>query len=304
MVDAVRICDQFGVEHHAIDLRQAFADGIIKDFHESYSRGETPIPCISCNNDVKWGSLLQYSIEKLGATHMASGHYGRLVEEDGHFSLYKSNEPRKDQSYMLWGLTQEQLAHTVFPLADYVKEEVRAFADEGNLCVANKPDSQDICFVSNGMTNSDYLLRILGEKPGDIVEIESGEVLGQHKGSFNFTYGQRKGIGVAYKEPLYVVKIEPKTNTVYVGTKEKLLGQRAKAKNRNIISNLKGATSFEALTKVRYNSEPTLAKVFLLDDDKVEVEFTEPVDAITPGQAMVFYSPDDGMEVIGGAWIE
>lgn len=315
VVDAVRVCDQLGVEHHAVDLRQDFASGIVRDFHESYQRGETPIPCISCNNDMKWGHLLAYSIEKLGATHMASGHYSRIVRElddsgNETFSLFKSDEPKKDQTYMLWGLSQEQLARTVFPLADYSKEQVRAFAEEGDLAVASKPDSQDICFVSNDMTNSDYLLKILGEKPGEIVEIESGEVLGEHKGSFNYTYGQRKGLGVAYSEPLYVVKIEPKTNTVFVGTKEKLLSQRAKAKDANYISRLNletdsktGEKFFHSLVKIRYNSAPTLAKVFPQEDSLVEVEFTEPVEAITPGQAMAFYDPDSGQELIGGAWI-
>ncbi len=301
VVDAVKVCDQLGVEHHAIDLRSDFKDGIIDEFHQSYARGETPIPCISCNNDIKWGALLSYSLTKLGATHLASGHYAKLVKNDSGYEIHRPVESHKDQSYMLWGLTQEQLSATVFPLADLEKSQVRELAEEGQLCVADKPESQDICFVSNGMTNSDYLLKILGEKPGDIVEIDSGEVLGQHKGSFNYTYGQRKGLGIAYPEPLYVVEINPKTNTVFVGTKEKLLGQKTFGKSRNMIGF--DERDFEALVKIRYNSDPSLARVKLIEDDKVEVEFKEPVSAITPGQALAFYDKEDSAKLLGGAWI-
>ncbi len=321
VVDAVKVCDELGVEHHAIDLREEFATGIIKDFHESYARGETPIPCISCNNDIKWGTLMAYSISKLGATHIASGHYGKLVSDNGPvakveleqkqvsnniFKLYKARETKKDQSYMLWGLSQEQLSKTVFPLADFDKEEIREIAASGNLCVADKPESQDICFVTNGMTNSDYLTRILGEKPGNIIEIDSGKIIGEHTGSYNFTYGQRKGIGIAHSEPLYVVEIDSKSNTIYVGTKEKLFGQKATGKNINMISN--PGEEFEALVKIRYNSAPSLGKIKVsnneIDGARVEVDFLEPVTAITPGQAMVFYDKDGSGEVIGGAWID
>lgn len=304
VVDAVKVCDQLGVEHHAVDLRKEFANGIIKDFHESYAKGETPIPCITCNNDMKWGALLAYSIEKLGATHMASGHYAKLGynAKTDRYNLLKPRENRKDQNYMLWGLTQEQLAKTVFPLADMTKDEVREVAQKANLCVANKAESQDICFVSNGMTNSDYLTKILGEKPGDIIEIASGKVLGQHSGSYNYTYGQRKGLGIAYPEPLYVVEIDSENNKVYVGTKDKLYGQVAIGKNQNIVNDSYG-DNFKALVKIRYNMEPVLANVEIGLEDTVRVEFEEPVTSITPGQAMVFYDPDDAKQVIGGSWI-
>ncbi len=308
MVDAVRICDQLGIEHHSVDLREAFANGIIRDFHESYARGETPIPCISCNNDMKWGHLLDYSISVLGATHLASGHYGRIVRNEDNYQLYKSAHDKKDQSYMLWGLNQKQLSYTLFPLADMAKDSVRQIARDAELGVANKPDSQDICFVSVGMTNSDYLTRILGEKPGDIVLVSDGTILGKHKGSFNYTYGQRKGLGIAYTEPLYVVKIEPEHNTVYVGTKGDLLSQRAIGKNANYIgpseleTDTLGENYFKARVKIRYNSEPVLAKVYPNGETKVSVEFEDTVEAVTPGQAMVFYG--DGDRVIGGAWIE
>jgi tRNA-specific 2-thiouridylase len=302
VVDAVKVCDQLGVEHHAIDLRKDFAEGIIKEFHESYAQGETPIPCISCNNDIKWGSLLSYSLSKLGATHLASGHYAKIVQDENGLHLYRPQEENKDQSYMLWGLTPQQLSATVFPLADLDKSEVRKIANDSGLCVASKPESQDICFVSNGMTNSDYLLKILGEKPGNIIEIDSGKILGQHKGSFNYTYGQRKGLGIAHSEPLYVVKIDSKSNSVFVGTKDKLAGQVAKAKNRNLINNYLG-DDFEALVKIRYNSDPTPARVKLCGDNEIEVEFYEPVTAITPGQALAIYDLETGLELIGGAWI-
>lgn len=302
VIDAVKVCDQLGVEHHAIDLRKDFAEGIIKEFHESYAQGETPIPCISCNNDIKWGSLLSYSLAKLGATHLASGHYAKIVQDENGLHLYRPLEENKDQSYMLWGLTPQQLSATVFPLADLDKSEVRKIANDAELCVASKPESQDICFVSNGMTNSDYLLKILGEKPGDIVETDTGKILGKHKGSFNYTYGQRKGLGIAHPEPLYVVKIDSKSNTVFVGTKDKLAGQTAKAKNRNLINDYLG-DDFKALVKIRYNSDPTPAQVKLIGDREMEVEFYEPVTAITPGQALAIYDLETGLELIGGAWI-
>ena len=310
VVDAVKVCDQLGVEHHAVDLRQAFADGIIKDFHESYARGETPIPCISCNNDMKWGSLLQYSLENLGASHLASGHYAKLSfdESTSNFDLHRPVEAKKDQSYMLWGLNQDQLAKTIFPLADFTKEQIREIAELGDLCVANKEESQDICFVSNGMTNSEYLTKILGEKEGPIILASTGEELAKHTGSFNYTYGQRKGLKIAYKEPLYVTQIDSDANIVYVGTKEELLSQKAVGNRVNMTAkvNLDDSNSFEALTKIRYNSKPSLARVYMdsVDSDYLEVEFKEPVEAVTPGQAMVFYDPVDTAKVLGGAWID
>ncbi len=303
VIDAVKVCDQLGVEHHAIDLRKEFAEGIIKEFHESYAKGETPIPCISCNNDVKWGSLLSYSLSELGATHLASGHYAKLAKVNNEIKLLRPKEDNKDQSYMLWGLTDQQLSKTVFPLADLDKDEIREIARNAELCVADKPESQDICFVSNGMTNSQYLTRILGEKPGEIVFVETNEVLGQHTGSYNYTYGQRKGLGVAYKEPLYVVKIDPQSNTVYVGTKEHIKGQQTFGRDVNFIEkNL--PKKFTSLVKIRYNSDPTLADVTILENNRVQVDFKEPVDAITQGQALAFYDPENFQMVYGGAWIE
>ena len=310
VVDAVKVCDQLGVQHHAVDLRQAFADGIIKDFHESYARGETPIPCISCNNDMKWGSLLQYSLENLGASHLASGHYAKLSfdESTSNYDLHRPVEAKKDQSYMLWGLNQDQLAKTIFPLADFTKEQIREIAELGDLCVAKKEESQDICFVSNGMTNSEYLTRILGEKEGPIILASTGEELAKHTGSFNYTYGQRKGLKIAYKEPLYVTKIDSDANIVYVGTKEELLSQKAVGNRVNMTAkvSLDDKNSFEALTKIRYNSKPSLARVYMdsVDSDYLEVEFIEPVEAVTPGQAMVFYDPVETAKVLGGAWID
>jgi tRNA-uridine 2-sulfurtransferase len=303
VIDAVKVCDQLGVEHHAVDLRKDFAEGIIKEFHESYAKGQTPIPCISCNNDVKWGSLLSYSLAKLGATHLASGHYAKLAKVNDEIKLVRPKEANKDQSYMLWGLTDEQLNKTVFPLADLDKDEIREIAKTAELCVADKPESQDICFVSNGMTNSEYLTRILGEKPGEILHIDTNEVMGKHTGSYNYTYGQRKGLGIAYKEPLYVVKIDSAANTVYVGTKDHIKGQQTFGRDVNWIEkNL--PKKFTSLVKIRYNSDPTLAEVTLLDNNRVQVDFQEPVDAITPGQALAFYDPENFQEVYGGAWIE
>ncbi len=305
VVDAYRVCEALGVEHHAVDLREDFNQGIMTEFHQAYARGETPIPCISCNNDIKWGSLLAYSVDKLGATHLASGHYSKLLYNNGSYTLLRPLELNKDQSYMLWGLTQDQLSKTVFPLADFLKPDIRKIAEKANLSVANKADSQDICFVHSGMTNSSYLTKILGEKKGQILEISSGELLGEHNGSYNYTYGQRKGLGIAYKEPLYVVKIDSLNNIVYVGTRDKLQAQVVIAANRNIVSQeYQSVTSFEALAQIRYNMDLAAATINLLDNGEVEAIFHEPVSAITPGQALVFFDAETGNQLIGGAWIK
>ncbi|MBX9685717.1 MAG: tRNA 2-thiouridine(34) synthase MnmA, partial [Candidatus Obscuribacterales bacterium] len=223
MVDAARVCEQLGVEHHAVDLRELFKNKIMDSFHESYAQARTPLPCSVCNTEIKWGALLKYSFKHLDADFIATGHYARIVQTPEGHRLARSADRKKDQSYVLWGLTNEQLKRTLLPLGDYTKEQIREIAAGGNLVTAKRKDSQDLCFIPEGSSTQEYLSLYLDLRPGPIMHIGSGEILGTHQGTHNYTIGQRRGLGVAYSEPLYVCAIDPDMNIVYVGAKESLL---------------------------------------------------------------------------------
>ena len=332
MVDAAKVCEQIGVNHISKDLRVFFKQEIVDPFINSYQMGSTPVPCITCNNTIKWGSLMQYAFSELGSTHIATGHYAKLIVEVCHgkpvYKIVRPKDSRKDQTFMLWGLSQEVLSKTVFPLGDLIKEEVREIAKEGNLIVADKEESQDICFVSDKEGTQGFLGKYLEQKEGYIIENKTGKVLGIHQGTHNYTIGQRKGMGIAYEEPLYVVKLDIEQNIVYAGTKEELEGFELIAKdvnwivplsviaseakqshNQNMQSEIASSLSLLAMTKsinvrakIRYNSKTYPATVSMLDDNKVKVVFNEPQSAITPGQACVFYDETDQI-LLGGGWI-
>lgn len=298
MLDSARICEMIGIEHEAHDLREFFKSTIISPFVSSYANGRTPVPCMPCNTEVKWGSLLE-RCHDLGASYIASGHYARLiVHESGEYSIGRSLDESKDQSYMLWGLNQEQLKKTVFPLANFEKEEIRQLAKEFGLSTWDKEESQDICFVPN--KNKDFLLKNLGERPGKIKHIKTQEILGDHSGTHFFTIGQRKGIGVSSSEPIYVIKLDPVNNVVYVGQQEDLLSKGLVAEFANW--QLKRSAPFEGKVKIRYNSKPVKATITPLDEQKFEVKFSEAVSSVTAGQAAVIYDSDDRF-IVGGAWI-
>jgi tRNA-specific 2-thiouridylase len=298
MLDSARVSEHIGIEHESLDLREFFKSTIIKPFLESYSVGRTPVPCMPCNTEVKWGSLLEYS-KTIGASHLASGHYARLNHfADKGYSIGKPADSGKDQSYMLWGLNQDQLSRTAFPLANFTKEEIRQLANEFALTNWDKEESQDICFIPNKTKN--YLLENLGEKPGDIKNVKSGEVLGTHLGTHLFTIGQRKGIGVSSQEPIYVVKIDSLNNVVYVGDKEDLCSKGLVAEFANW--QIKYSEPFTGLVKIRYNSEPISAQVIPLDDKQFEVRFMDEAVSVTPGQAAVVYDADN-QYIIAGGWI-
>lgn len=322
MVDAAKVCNQIGVEHKAKDLRVFFRQEIVDPFINSYSTGYTPIPCITCNNVIKWGSLMQYALNELNYTHIATGHYAKLIFDGKNYKILRAKDKKKDQTFMLWGLTQEVLSRTVFPLGDLTKDEVREIAKEGNLIVADKEESQDICFVSEKEGTKGFLNKFLSPKEGYIIENKTGKILGIHEGIHNYTIGQRKGLGIAFAEPLYVVSLDIENNFVYAGTKDELDGYELIAKDVNWIAiarNHAVATKqsqdetdrdcFVAnaprnvMAKVRYNSKTYPAKVEILDDNKVKVAFDEPQSAITPGQAVVFYDETDQV-LLGGGWIE
>lgn len=303
MIDAARVCEQLGIEHHAVDLRELFRRDIIDEFPRSYARAQTPLPCSVCNTLIKWGALLRYSQKILQASFIATGHYARVVETSEGPRLARANDPRKDQSYVLWGLTMEQLKATKLPLGEFEKDEIRKLADEAGLVVANKPDSQDLCFIPIGTTTQQYLSNFLTAEPGPIVHTLTAERLGEHQGTFNYTIGQRKGLGIAYSEPLYVTSIDPDTRTVYVGPHEALMRRELTASAANWILDSPPVEPFEALAKIRYNSKACPATIHPLGADRIRVVFHEAQPAITPGQVLGIYDLGDEY-ILGGGWID
>ena len=307
MIDAAKICESLGINHQAEDLREIFKSTIISPFISSYQGGQTPVPCMPCNTEIKWGSLLQ-KVKEQNTHYLASGHYARLLQnESGKYCIGRSKDQTKDQSYMLWGLNQEQLKSTVFPLANFEKAEIRELANEFGLENWNKEDSQDICFVPN--KTKDFLQKNIGERIGEIKHIKTNENLGQHSGTHFFTIGQRKGIGLSNQEPLYTIKIDALNNIVYVGEKEYLqsFGLIADYANWQVLPS--SDQVFQGLVKIRYNSKPVLAEIKPVINNKTaeakqfEVKFLAEISGVTPGQAAVIYDSSDNY-IIGGGWIK
>jgi tRNA-specific 2-thiouridylase len=303
MIDAARVCEQLGIEHHAVDLRELFKHEIIDQFHQSYAQARTPLPCSLCNTIIKWGALLNYSKKHLEAEYMATGHYARVVRTGDSVKLARAKDPKKDQSYVLWGCSMDQLRSTMLPLGEYTKEEIRKIANDYNLASANRPDSQDLCFIPQGQTAQTYLAQFLTEAPGPILHAVTGKQLGEHKGTHNFTIGQRKGIGLASPEPLYVTDIDPTSRVVYVGPKECLNSTELTASDTNWIMDRVPTEPFEALAKIRYNSPTVKATVIPLPERRVKVIFDEPQPAVTPGQVLGIYDNTDTY-LYGGGWID
>jgi tRNA-uridine 2-sulfurtransferase len=303
MVDAYAVCEQLGIEHHSVDLRELFKHEILDQFPLSYAAGKTPLPCSSCNTIIKWGALLNYSLKHLEAEYMATGHYARVIQTEDGPRLARAKDTNKDQSYVLWGCTAEQLRSTMLPLGDYTKQEIREIASANGLVTAERPDSQDLCFIPEGQTTQAYLAQFLPENPGPFVHALSGETLGQHTGTHNFTIGQRKGIGIAHPEPLYVIKLDPPTRTVFVGPKEALYQQELTAQAVNWISDAKPSDAFKGKAKIRYNSAAVSATIYPLSASSVRVVFDEPQTAVTSGQVLGMYDSSDTY-LLGGGWID
>jgi tRNA-specific 2-thiouridylase len=303
MIDAARVCEQIGIEHHAVDLRELFKREVMDQFHESYARARTPLPCSLCNTVIKWGALLNYGKKLLNARYIATGHYARVIQTDDGPRLGRALDDKKDQSYVLWGITMEQLRSTLLPLGDYTKDQIREIANDGGLVTANRPDSQDLCFIPKGTTTQQYLANFIVEAPGPIIHTVTGEVLGEHTGTHNYTIGQRRGIGIAASEPLYVTSVDPEMRVVYVGPKEALLRTELTASDANWIVPEAPTEPFEALAKIRYNSKAVPAMVIPLPDRRVQVKFSEPQPAITPGQVLGVFDPSDTF-ILGGGWID
>ena len=298
--DARSVAYRLGMPYYVFNFADDFRDKVIRRFAESYEAGRTPNPCIDCNRFMKFDRLYERA-KILGCDHVATGHYARIEEQDGKFVLKKALDPAKDQSYVLYTMTQEQLAHTLFPLGGYSKPEARKLAEDGGLVNAEKPDSQDICFAPDG----DYaaaIERYTGKKPqpGNFVDAD-GNVLGQHKGIIHYTIGQHRGLGLGQNERAYVCKICPADNTVVLGPSEALFRRDAAAADVNWISGQAPDGPIRCCAKVRDRQTEQPATVTPRPDGGADILFDEPQRAITPGQAAVFY---DGDVVLGGGVLE
>lgn len=297
--DARRVADRLDIPFYALDFEKDF-ERIIDYFADEYLAGRTPNPCVVCNNWLKFGKLWSYG-KQLGADYVATGHYARIIAKDGRHELHRAVDPDKDQAYVLAGLRQSLLPHVLFPIGGYRKEEIRRLAREAGLPNADKPDSVEICFVPD----NDHAGLIRRRRPelataGKIVDT-AGQVLADHPGIEHFTVGQRKGLNYAAGQRRYILQIIPEDNTVVVGNREELLAKGLIASRVNWLLDGPPAAPLPCTAKIRYRARPAPATVTALPDGGARVEFAEPVTAVTPGQAVVFYNGD---RVLGGGWIE
>lgn len=301
VADAQRVARRLGISHYVANFRDVFAREVITDFCREYSLGRTPNPCIRCNQYVKLGALLHRAFE-LGAQMVATGHYARIAQENGsgRYLLKKGADRRKDQTYVLYVMTQEQLRHTLLPLGDLTKQEVRRIAHRLDLPVAAKPDSQEVCFIPDD-DYAGFVEEYTGAaaRPGPVVD-RQGNVVGEHRGIAAYTIGQRKRLGISSREPLYVVAIDRHENTITVGGKESVYASELTASELNWISVDRPRGPLAVRAKIRYLHQEAEATVTPSGEDEVRVRFEEPQMAITPGQAIVFYDEDT---VIGGGTI-
>ena len=305
--DARRVADSLGFPFYVLNLEREFEESVVEPFIQSYLSGETPIPCVACNSRLKF-SALDRMARSLDCHKVATGHYARVEYDEAadRYRLYRGRNHAKDQSYFLWELTQDQLSRAYFPLGEMYKEDVRDIARDADLYTANKPESQEICFVPDGKY-SEFIDRYLdhegrsSEMPnsGEIVTT-AGAVIGEHTGIHRYTIGQRRGLGVAHEKPLYVVQIERAKNQIIVGKAEELESVEFVARGVNWVAFDEPADPVRANVKVRYRHEPATAAIYPLPDAHAKVVFDAPQRAITPGQATIFY---DGDEVVGGGWI-
>jgi len=301
IMDAKRVADKLKIEHRILYYQNKFKEGVIDNFVDSYLNGETPVPCIQCNKTVKFTDLFNEA-KKLNADALVTGHYVRSVSENYETNMYKAIDENRDQSYFLFNTTREQLNFLRFPLGKLKKSETRKIAERLNLNVADKPDSQDICFVPNG----DYASVIEKIKPNSLkkgnIKNLNGKVIGVHNGIIHYTIGQRKGIGIAHEEPLYVIKINSEKNEIFVGSKKFLIQREIKLKNLNLLVN-KNEFNNDIFVKVRSTGKLINANI-KIKKGKAKVNLLEDEYGISPGQACVFYAKNqEGYKVLGGGWI-
>ncbi len=304
--DARRVAAALDIPHYVLDYESRFKQSVMDDFADTYLAGHTPIPCVRCNETVKFRDLLA-TARDLGADALVTGHYIETREQNGQWQMFRPVDEARDQSYFLFSTTQEQLDFLRFPLAQLTKDDIRAIAAELGLITADKPDSQDICFVPNG----DYAsvikrLRPDCDLPGEIVDLD-GNVLGQHQGVLHYTIGQRRGLGVATGDPLYVLEIDAGARRVVVGPREKLAKTTIHLDTVNWLGdadvNTQGKT-MPILARIRSTTQPQEAELTLLDNGKAKVELATPEEGVSPGQACVFYGSDSlAGRVLGGGWI-
>ena len=297
--NAKAVADKLGIKHYILDLSEDFKKNVIDYFINSYKTGETPNPCIVCNRTIKWGKIFDYAINELNCDYIATGHYAQIKKVDGQFLLFPAKDIKKDQLYYLFDLNQEQLSKTIFPLCGLEKPQIREIAKENDLPSKSSKESQDICFIKKPYTTKKFLLENINSQKGDFILNKTGEKIGTHEGFFQYTTGQRKGIGIAYAEPLYVVGLDAKKNQVFCGTKNELFSDELTLDNFNLHD--KTFIGGKTLVKIRYNMQAVQAKIILTEN--IKIKFNEPVSGITKGQACVIYDISDG-HLIGGGWIK
>jgi len=301
--DARILAVNYGFHHMIIDIREEFGDYIIDNFVSEYTAGRTPNPCVLCNTHIKWDALLRRA-DQLGCEFIATGHYANVREENGRYVISKGKDENKDQSYVLWGLSQKALARTKFPLGKFTKPEIRKMAlDRGHEDLAKKSESYEICFVPDNDYRGFLKRKVPGleeqVKGGDLIDMQ-GNVLGQHEGYPFYTIGQRKGLGIATGEPLYVIRINPEDNTVVLGQKEDLNRKTMTVRRPNFIKYDQLPEREEILTKVRYKDAGMMSRAVVNEVGEIEVDFYEDVKGIAPGQSAVFY---EGNDLLGGGFI-
>lgn len=298
--DARSVAVKLGIPFYVLDFHRIFEEKVIDYFIAEYRRGRTPNPCIACNRQVKFQALLDKALS-LGADYIATGHYAKLAfsAEYGRYTICRPLDRKKDQTYVLYGLTQHQIAHTLMPLGEYTKDQVRLKAAGLGLEVADKAESQEICFIPDDNYRNFLREKKVEVKPGPIINL-AGEVIGQHKGIPFYTIGQRRGLGIAAGERLYVIKIDPQANAVTLGPEEAILGCDLVAADVNLVLFEKLSGPMEVQAQIRYNGKPAPATVTPLPDGSISMNFHQPLRSITPGQAVVFYLGDC---LAGGATI-